>query len=169
MTRISIEAMLCGTFPTPLFPGNRLEHVGKFLGVPDRWDFGIEDEFICQLGYGDFELMLRTTANRVEVERIWVELWDTAEGMLIPKTARMRLARRIHVDLGKFGAGVPLSAAKAALGALDLTYQEYASQNASEVVRTLLLSTNAELLFFTGEREPVLMEIHFLAKASETA
>jgi hypothetical protein len=94
------------------FPGNRLEAVGRFLGVPERWDFGIEDEFVCQLGYGDFELNLRTQANRVEVERIWIEFWDTSADRPIPKTARIRLTGETQVELGEFQPGLPLSAAK---------------------------------------------------------
>jgi hypothetical protein len=161
MTIISISAMLQGEFSTPLFPGNRLERVGKFLGVPERWDFGIEDEFICQLGYGDFELNLRTQANRVEVERVWIELWDTSADKPIPKTDRIRLTQGTQVELGEFAAGLPLSAAKRALESLNLFYEESAPSDGSEVVKRLILPTHAELLFFRGEREPVLMEVHF--------
>jgi hypothetical protein len=42
MTTISIPSMLVGKFDSPLFPGNILEKVGKFLGVPDRWDFALK-------------------------------------------------------------------------------------------------------------------------------
>jgi len=166
MTRISIGSMLRGEFTTALFPGNRLEHVGKFLGVPERWDFGIEDEFICQIGYGDFELNLRTRANCVEVERIWIELWGASEGRPVPKTTPIRLNGRVQVDLGEFRAGVPLSAAKAALNSLNLHYQEFDPNEGSDVVARLLLPTNVEMDFFKGEREPVLMEIHFFSTAS---
>lgn len=165
MTRISIDLMLIGEFDTPLSPGNRLENVGKFLGVPDRWDFGIEDEFICQLGYSDFELNLRTRANRVEIERLWIELWNTASGEPTPKTAPIRLTQGTQVDLGKFQPGLPLSLAKVALGSLDMSYEEFDFNDASEIVTKLLLPTNAELYFFRGEEEPVLMEIHFFSQA----
>lgn len=164
MTRISINSMLLGEFDSPLSPGNRLEDVGKFLGVPDRWDFGIEDEFICQLGYGDFELNLRTRANRVEIERLWIELWDTASGEPTPKAVPIRLTQGMKVDLGKFEPGLPLSLAKAALGSLDMSYEELNSKDASEIVIRLLLPMNAELLFFRGEDEPILMEIHFYSQ-----
>lgn len=63
MRVIAITSMLVGTSDYPLVPGSKLEKLGKFLGVPDRWDFGIEDEFTCQLGYADFEFSLRTRSN----------------------------------------------------------------------------------------------------------
>jgi hypothetical protein len=164
MTLISINAMLQGNFTTPLSPGSKLETIGRFLGVPDRWDFGIEDEFICQLGYRDFEINLRTQANRVEIERIWIELWETADDKPIPKATRIRLARHTKVDVGKFEPGLPLSTAKAALDLLKLPYEEFDTKDGSEVVKRLILKTNSELYFFNGDHEPVLMEIHFFAK-----
>lgn len=153
--------MLRGEFSTPLYPGNRLERVGKFLGVPERWDFGIEDEFVGQLGYGDFELNLRTQANRVEVARIWIELWNTLDDRPIPKKVPIRLTGETQVELGEFQAGRPLSAAKRVLESLKLSYEEFTPNDGSEVVRRLLLPTHAELFFFEGELEPVLMEVHF--------
>lgn len=164
MTQISINAMLQGDFTTALSPGGRLETLGKFLGIPDRWDFGIEDEFICQFGYRDFEINLRTQANRVEIERIWIELWETANDKPMPKATRIRLARQIKVDLGSFEPGLPLSTAKAALDSLGLSYEELATNDGSEVVKRLRLPTNSELYFFSGENEPILMEIHFFAE-----
>ncbi|WP_275789531.1 hypothetical protein [Pararhizobium gei] len=161
MTLISINAMLQGDFTTPLSPGSRLEAIGKFLGVPDRWDFGIEDEFICQLGYRDFEINLRIRANLVEIERIWIGLWDSADDKPIPKPSRIRLARNKKVDLGGFTPGLPLSKAKAALDFLKLSYEEIDVNNGSEITKRLILPTNSELYFFRGNLEPVLMEIHF--------
>lgn len=166
MTRISINSMLRGEFASPLFPGNRLENIGKFLGAPDRWDFGIEDQFSCLPGYGDFELRARALGDRVEVERLWVELWDTDGERPIPKTAKIRLARRIHVDLGKFEAGLPLSTAKAALDSFNPAYQEVDPMKGFEVIKQLFLPTNATLDFFKGEQEPILMEIHFFSATS---
>lgn len=164
MASISIPSMLIEKFDSPLFPGNVLGEVGKFLGVPDRWDFGIEDEFICQLGYGDFELNLRTRANRVEVERIWIELWDTPDDKPTPKRAPIRLARHLRVDLGQFEPGLSVSAAKTALDSKGIPYEEYDQNDASETVKRLVLPSGGEFYFFGGDPEPSLMEIHFASK-----
>ncbi|MCA1366612.1 hypothetical protein I6F15_04230 [Bradyrhizobium sp. BRP14] len=163
MRSLSVTSMLLGARETPLSPGSRLEKLGKFLGVPDRWDFGIEDEFHCQLGYADFEICLRTRGNRVEVERVWLELWDTPHGEPQAKESPIRLVDGIDVDLGAFQPGIPLSTAKALLDSLQVSYKESTQEDASEVTRRIALGTKSELLFFRGDDEPRLMEIHFYA------
>ncbi|WP_331373637.1 hypothetical protein [Sinorhizobium chiapasense] len=155
--------MLLGARETPLAPGSRLEKLGEFLGVPDRWDFGIEDEFICQLGYADFEISLRTRDNRVEVERVWLELWHARNGEPQPKKSPIRLVDGIDVDLGAFQPGIPLSTAKALLDSLLVVYEEPPQEDAGEVASRIVLGTKSELLFFRGDDEPRLMEIHFYA------
>ncbi|THK36799.1 hypothetical protein EHS39_16910 [Ensifer sp. MPMI2T] len=159
MWRLSVTSMLLGAHETPVAPGSRLEKLGAFLGVPDRWDFGIEDEFICQLGYADFEISLRTRGNQVEVERVWLELWHAHNGEPQPKKSPIRLADGIQVDLGAFQPGISLSTAKALLDSLQIFYEE----DASEVTGRIALGTKSELLFFRGDDEPRLMEIHFYA------
>jgi hypothetical protein len=161
MRNISITSMLLGASESPLLPGSRLEKIGKFLGVPDRWDFGIEDEFICQLGYADFEICLRTRGNQVEVERMWIELWHARQGQPEPKTSPIRLVDGIDVDLGAFQPGMLLSSLKALFDSLHIDYEEYAEGGTSEIAARVVLGTNSELFFFRGDDEPRLMEIHF--------
>jgi hypothetical protein len=163
MRNVVITSILQGARDYPLVPGARLEALGKFLGVPDRWDFGIEDEFTCQLGYADFEISLRTRANRVEIERVWVELWAAPQGEPQPKKSPICMAEGIEVDLGAFQPGTPLSSVKAILDELAVGYKELSQDNASEIVSKVVLDTNSELYFFRGEPEPRLMEIHLFA------
>ncbi|OAP49615.1 hypothetical protein [Sinorhizobium americanum] len=128
MRKISITSMLLGAVHTPLAPGSRLEELGKFLGIPDRWDFGIDEEFMCQLGYGDFEIALRARANRVEVEWVWLELWHARRGEPQPKAAPLRLVDGIDVDLGAFRPGISLSSVKALLDSLQLSLRRIQSK-----------------------------------------
>ncbi|MCA1403492.1 hypothetical protein I6F26_02605 [Ensifer sp. IC3342] len=163
MRSLSVTSMLLGVHGTPVAPGSRMEKLGAFLGVPDRWDFGIEDEFICQLGYADFEISLRTRGNQVEVERVWLELWHAHNGEPQPKKSPIRLVDGIDVDLGVFQPGISLSTAKALLDSLQAVYEESTQQDASEVTSRIVLGTKSELLFFRGDGGPRLMEIHFYA------
>ncbi|MBO3759306.1 hypothetical protein [Ciceribacter sp. L1K22] len=161
MTLISVSSMIRGEFHSPLAPRSRLEDLGKFLGVPERWDFGIEDEFICQLGYKDFEISLRARNNKVEIERIWIELWDSLNDVLIPKK-RIRLTRHLKVDFGVFLPGLPISKAKMELEKLDIRYQEIDILHDSEFRKVLKTSKKSELYFYSDDNEQSLMEIHFL-------
>lgn len=163
MRTIAITSMLVGTSDYPLVPGTKLETLGKFLGVPDRWDFGIEDEFTCQLGYTDFEFSLRTRSNCVEVERVWLELWNAHQGEPQPKRSPIRLVDGIEVDLGGFQPGISISSAKALLDSLRVFYEEFSQDDGSEIASKIVLETKSELYFFQGECEPRLMEIHFFA------
>ncbi|MEJ6783303.1 hypothetical protein [Aminobacter sp. Piv2-1] len=160
MKKISLVSMLLGERQTPLWPDNDLESVGRFLGPPDRWDFGIENHFSCQLGYGDVEIDLQARDNRVVVTRFWLNLWDTRGGEPAPKTAPIRLSRRIKVDLGGFHPGLAFPDAKALLDSLDVEYQEFDRDDASEIVKTLRTTPNVELRFFRSLSCPILMEIH---------
>ncbi len=163
MRVIAITSMLVGTSDYPLVPGSKLEKLGKFLGVPDRWDFGIEDEFTCRLGYADFEFSLRTRSNCVEVERVWLELWNAHHSEPQPKRSAIRLVEGIEVDLGGFQPGISLSSAKALLASLRIFYEEFSQADGSEIVSKIVLETKSELYFFQGDYEPRLMEIHFFA------
>lgn len=163
MKKMSLELMLRGERQTPLWPDNTLENIGRFLGTPDRWDFGIESYFVCQLGYADFEINLEARDNRVVVTRFWVELWNTPEGEPSPKKTPIRLAQGIKVDLGGLHPGLAFSNAKALLDSLGIKFQEFDHNDASEIVKRLLTASNAELLFFRSPDEPVLMEVHFFS------
>jgi hypothetical protein len=163
MKKMSLVSMLLGERQIPLWPGNTLENIGRFLGTPDRWDFGIESYFVCQLGYSDFGIKLQARDNRVIVTRFWVELWNTPEGEPSPKKTPIRLARGIKVDLGGFHPGLALSDAKALLVSLAITFQEFDRNDASEIVKELRTASSAELIFFRSAEGPVLMEVHFFS------
>lgn len=157
---MSMSAMIMGDYTGALSPGSRLEAVGRFLGVPGRWDFGIEDEFTCQLGYGDFEINIRTRNNVAEVERIWVELWSAFNGFPEPKKNAIRLVKHVKINLGKFSPGAPLSIVEDELERNFIDYK-IARFEGGEFKTCIYTSTGCELYFYEGDIEPILMEIHF--------
>jgi hypothetical protein len=115
------------------------------------------------LGYADFEFSLRTRSNCVEVERVWLELWNAHHGEPQPKRSAIRLVDGIEVDLGGFQPGISLSSAKALLASLRIFYEESSQGDGSEIVSKIALETKSELYFFQGDYEPRLMEIHLFA------
>lgn len=163
MKKISLELMLRGEQQSPLWPDNTLENIGRFLGTPDRWDFGVESCFVCQLGYADFEINLEARDNRIVVTRFWVELWNACDDQPVPKSPPIRLARGIKVDLGRFQPGLALADARTLLDSLGVRFQEFDRNDASEVVKKLRTASDAELYFFRGPDGPVLTEVHFFS------
>lgn len=160
MSQISIIDMLRGDQSSPFRVDSRLEQVGKFLGVPDYWDFGIEDDFSCLMGYGDFTITLWSQGKRVEVRKIGVTLWNAPQGRPQPKTTPIRISRKVKVVSGGIKPGLGLSDAKSFLRLNEIFYKEIDNDDASEVVKLLVLKNKAKLLFFAIDDEPKLAEIH---------
>jgi hypothetical protein len=156
--------MLSGSYDGPLRVGTRLEIVGRLLGPPKHWDYAAEDFFYCQMSYCDFELAFVIRNGVVVLDQFWIELWEPRDGKPAPKSHSIGIntkGRHIKTELGPFGAGVGLGAVRRELSSRGLVSQDIERNDAFETSRILKLSTGAELHFFQGSLEEILMEIVF--------
>ncbi len=79
----------------------------------------------------------------------------------IPKPLPLKWSGNSQIDLDGFSPAMTFSAAKTLVASLGLQGDEYKEDSRFETVRRLVLP-HAELHFFKGPEEPVLMELHFL-------
>lgn len=163
-TVFSIKSMILREENVPFYPDDSLEKAGKILGVPDRWDFGIEKDFFCQLGYGDFEINIRGHENRVKIERIWVKFWDTLHNKPKPKERKIVFSKKVRPDLGVFEPGLSFAKTKGILMGMGLRYIEIDVNDSSETVKKIITENGCEVVFFNFDNCPVLMEIHFFSQ-----
>lgn len=156
--KLHILPLILGSEDTPLWVGADLGSVQKHLGFP-KWLYVYQDQpcgFL--LGYRDLEIDILTSRNRARVHRISIKLWHMPD---IPKPLPLKWSGNSQIDLDGFSPAMTLSAAKTRVASLGLQGEEYTMDSAFETVRRLVLP-HAELHFFRGAEEPILMEFHFL-------
>jgi hypothetical protein len=156
--KLHILPMILGSKDTPLRVGADLGPVQKYLGFP-KWLYVYQDRpcgFL--LGYGDLEIDILTSRNRARVRRISIKLWHMPD---TPKPLPLKWSGNSQIDLGGFRPAMGLSAARTLVASLGLQCEEYKIESVFEAVRRLVLP-HAELHFFKGPEEPILMELHFL-------
>lgn len=162
MRKIFIEKMIAGDFGGPLFAGNRLEPVGSYLGTPEWWNFGSEDEFVALLGYSDFEVALVTRDNHIVVERIGLVLWLASQEEIALKSLPLRAAKGIKVEMGRISPGMSFQKLQIVLENLGLDYRYRRIQDASERTLVVTIATSrCEMLFFRVNGTDGLAEIQF--------
>ncbi|WP_189510648.1 MULTISPECIES: hypothetical protein [unclassified Mesorhizobium] len=101
-----------------------------------------------------------TRRNRALANRISIKLWHLPDEA---KPLPLKWSGNSQIDLGGFSPAMTLSSVKALLADLGLQCEEYKVDSVFETVRRLVLP-DAELHFFKGPEEPILMEIHFLPR-----
>ena len=156
--KLHILPLILGSKDTPLRVGADLGPVQKHLGFP-KWLYVHQDQpcgFL--LGYGDLEIDILTRRNRAMVRRISIKLWHIPD---VPKPLPLKWSGNSQIDLDGFSPAMTLSVAKALLASLGLPAEDYKLESDFETVRRLVLP-HAELHFFKGPEEPILMEIHVL-------
>lgn len=162
LNTIDIEAMIAGRPDTLITPDMSLNVLGSRLGPPQWWNFADERPFGALLGYGDFEIMVWSTRDRVDVRRIGLELWEGADGELQPKK-KIRIARRVNVSLGDFIPGMGFDAAVNKIRSLNCKFDVTDHDDASEVKCVISLGKRCRLVFFRMNGELGLAEIQFLS------
>ncbi|WP_192361738.1 hypothetical protein [Mesorhizobium mediterraneum] len=156
--KLHILPLILGRKDTPLRVGADLGPVQKHLGSP-KWLYVYQDQPCgLLLGYGDLEIDILTSRNRARVNRISIKLWKMPD---IPKPLPLKWSGNSQIDLDGFSPAMTFSAAKTLVASLGLQGDEYKEDSRFETVRRLVLP-HAELHFFKGPEEPVLMELHFL-------
>ena len=156
--KLHILPLILGSKDTPLRAGADLGPVQKHLGFP-KWLYVYQDQpcgFL--LGYGDLEIDILTRRNRARVHRISIKLWHMPD---VPKPLPLKWSGNSQIDLDGFSPAMTISAARTLLAGLGLQAEEHKVESVSETVRRLVLP-HAELHFFKGPEEPILMEFHFL-------
>ncbi|MER8368235.1 MULTISPECIES: hypothetical protein [unclassified Mesorhizobium] len=155
--KLHILPLILGSKDTPLRAGADLGPVQKHLGFP-KWLYVYQDQpcgFL--LGYGDLEINILIRRDRARVHRISIKLWHMPH---VPKSLPLKWSGNSQIDLDGFSPAMTFSAAKTLLASLGLQAEEYKMESGYETVRRLVLP-HAELHFFKGPEEPILMEIHF--------
>lgn len=156
--KLHILPLISGSKDVPLRVGADLGSVQKHLGFP-KWLYVYQDQpcgFL--LGYGDMEIDILTRSNRARVRRISIKLWHMPDA---PKPLPLKWSGNSQIDLDGFSPAMTLSAARTRVAGLGLQSEEYREDSGFETVRRLVLP-HAELHFFKGPEEPILMEFHFL-------
>lgn len=157
--KLQILPLLTGDGDHPLRAHSDLRGVQRHLGFP-KWLYVWNDDPCCfLLGYGDLQIDIRTSSNRAMVDTVSIKLW-VAGSPAIGKPLPLKWGGNKQIDLNGILPAMPLSAAKARADAMGLVWEQYWHQSAFETVCRLVL-THAELHFFSGDPEPILMEIHF--------
>jgi hypothetical protein len=148
----------------PIKPDMSFTISAKQLGPPDWWEFGGSDPFSAMLGYGDFRIELWVVESRVEIRRIGLLLWEALGGEPAPKRKKIKIAKRVKVDLSGYLPGADLANVKDKLEREGVAFVESRHDDVSETKAILTVNNHTELVFFSMEGHLSLAEIQLFSK-----
>lgn len=158
-THVKVLSLLTGESGLPLQAGGALEALGSWLGIPDWWNFGSEDYFLCTLGYKDCEIECSAHSGRVLIDRIQFILWEAKAGKPVAKSKPIGISNTIELQMDFLLPGSQLETIAEYLLDNNISFEDLGPIPGSEVVNRLKIGKCSTLMFFSTDQGSTLMEI----------